>query len=232
MGSETKSTPFSFYAFQQLYTKLKNGAQPLNFDVILKNVYPAHSVPQNVKSQRASLFITWNKKGPTGKYHLRGCIGTFASLPLLQGIERYSLIAAFEDSRFPPITADELPELMCSCNILSQFHSIFKGGKGDIYNWELGVHGVELLITHPRTGNICTATFLPDVMVEQGWNKSDTFENLIKKAGCWQYVKTIMENYDMYFSEVIIYTGDKSDITYDEFKDLYCSNLQLEGESR
>lgn len=51
------------------------------------------------------LFVTWHKNGS-----LRGCIGTFDdSEPLGQTLMEYSLIAAVEDDRFPPISAKELP---------------------------------------------------------------------------------------------------------------------------
>ncbi|AET40639.1 uncharacterized protein Ecym_6257 [Eremothecium cymbalariae DBVPG len=214
------STPFTFYAFYQLYAHFNNEAVGLTFDTIKSKIYPRYALANGKEKEHSSLFVTWKKLGMDKTYQLRGCIGTFSKLPLLRGIEKYSLIAALQDSRFSPIGATELPKLKCSCNILSNFKSIYADGTGDIYDWKIGKHGVELLFTHPKTGKTCSATFLPEVMEEHNWTQIETFENLIEKAGCWQYVEQIMENYDQYFIEVIKYEGDKSELTYDEFESL------------
>lgn len=172
-------------------------------------------------SSKTSLFVTWEKKRKQkgNEYALRGCIGTFARLPILKGIERYSIISALQDRRFPPITKNELPLLRCSCNILQNFETIYDGEShgGDIFNWELGVHGIELMFKNPQTGAVCSATFLPDVMTEQNWDKRDTFINLIEKAGFTGNPEELLDNYKDYFVQVIKYQGNKSRIAYNEF---------------
>lgn len=227
MSSEaSKSSPYAFYAFYQLYNHLngsgnsnspnENLSESERFLEVCKTLYPGQKVNP---AERTSLFVTWKKKSKSsGDYVLRGCIGTFAKPPLVQGIEKYSLIAALQDHRFSPITKSELPFLKCSCNILQNFTTIYDSSKGDIYNWEIGLHGIELLFKHPRTGAVVSATFLPEVMPEQGWNKEETFFNLISKAGLGSHVEEVMDHYDEYFVEVIRYEGNKSAITYEDFK--------------
>ena len=211
----------------RLYAHLNPGKiNTFSLEEIARILYPGFKIDYNEKT---SLFITWKKKSnkhhrentDEGSYLLRGCIGTFAKMPIAHGIEKYSLIASLEDRRFSPIQKRELPDLKCSCNILSHFKIIFQGGNnpnGDIFDWELGKHGIELYFKQPKTGTICSATFLPDVMPEQHWNKEDTFANLIEKAGYWGNISEIMNNFEIYFIKVIRYEGNKSSITFEEFE--------------
>lgn len=221
--SDKSSTgsPYAFYAFYTLYQSFHKSLPEVSFTDVCHKLYPSEKVDT---TSSTSLFITWKKKsrgrgGNGDNYALRGCIGTFAKLPVVTGIEKYSLIAAFQDRRFPPITASEISHLKCSCNILQNFETIYDG-KGDIYDWEVGVHGIELVFKHPQTGSTCSATFLPEVIPEQGWDKKETFLNLIEKAGVYAYAKEVLDDYQNHFLKVIRYEGNKSSLSYAEFEDL------------
>ncbi|CCD27290.1 uncharacterized protein NDAI_0K00990 [Naumovozyma dairenensis CBS 421] len=225
MAKETlKSSPYAFYAFYQLYLHFFHKNKGITFQQIEKVLYPNYPVDLNTKK---SLFITWKKKNSNGddeeEYDLRGCIGTFAKLNILNGIERYSLVAALEDDRFSPIKAKELSKLKCSCNILDSFKTIYPieddddNSEDGIYDWEIGKHGIEVKLIHPHTKTVHSATFLPEVMVEQNWDKDETFQYLIDKSGLWNYIDKIMANKKLYFKQVIRYEGHKSLISYDEF---------------
>lgn len=48
--------------------------------------------------------MTWNIIGD----ELRGCIGTFSHEKIEKMLPQYALISAFEDSRFEPISLNEL----------------------------------------------------------------------------------------------------------------------------
>ena len=65
---------------------------------------------------KAGVFVCIKKKG-----HLRGCIGTF--MPCTEDVAheviRNAICAAKDDSRFEPVTADELDELEFSVDVLS-----------------------------------------------------------------------------------------------------------------
>lgn len=229
-------SPYAFFAFYSLYKHFHPHTKKLiNFDSTLdrtsKKLFPNEAIDYN---ETHSLFVTWKKKSKQfgsyndeqeeqeeDGYQLRGCIGTFSAPPLYYGLEKYSLIAALEDTRFSPISKKELPSLKCGCNLLSDYSPIYttKTG-GDIFNWEIGKHGVELKFKYPKgKGKTLSATFLPDVMVEQKWDKIDTFVNLIQKAGVYDAIEEILENYDKYFIQVIRYEGHKSVITYTQFKE-------------
>lgn len=228
-------SPYAFWAFYSLYHHLNkinkferdNKITNIKFDPSLNKInqklFPEFD-PIDF-NEKKSLFVTWKKKAKHGNdYHLRGCIGTFSKLPCYYGIERYSLLASLEDPRFPPITKNELPLLKCGCNILNNFTTIYSNHNqtinGDILDWEIGKHGIELKFRYPLThGKLLSATFLPDVMVEQRWNQRDTFINLIEKAGVIASSLEVFENYNKYFVQVIRYEGHKSMITYDQFAD-------------
>lgn len=68
------------------------------------------------------LFVTW-KIGRDQR--LRGCIGTFSEMNLHNGLKEYALTSALKDSRFDPITRDELPRLTVSVSILQVSLTIF-----------------------------------------------------------------------------------------------------------
>ena len=232
---EGKISPYAFWAFYSLYNHLNNSIKSeknnklhnIRFDPSLNKI--SHRLfPEFDRidfNENKSLFITWKKKSRhDNEYHLRGCIGTFSKFPCYYAIERYSLLAALEDPRFPPITKKELPLLKCGCNMLSNFTTIYARNNqtvtGDIFDWEIGKHGIELKFKYPLTHpKLLSATFLPDVMVEQGWDQRDTFINLIEKAGVIASSYEILQNFDKYFVQVIRYEGHKSVITYDQFED-------------
>jgi uncharacterized protein (TIGR00296 family) len=105
------------------------------------------------------LFVTW-KIGRDQR--LRGCIGTFSELSLHSGLKEYALTSALKDSRFDPISRDELPRLTVSVSILQGFEEA-----RDYLDWTLGVHGIRIEFLNER-GSKRTATYLPNVATEQG----------------------------------------------------------------
>lgn len=81
-------------------------------------------------SKTSPLFVTWH----IGRdRRLRGCIGTFSPLNLHAGLKEYALTSALRDSRFPPISRDEIPKLTVSVSILQvSFNQILK--------WKISIH--------------------------------------------------------------------------------------------
>ena len=78
---------------------------------------------------------------------------------LSQILGEYALISALEDDRFPPMTLKEVPQLSVGLSLLVNFTEL-----QDPYDWEVGVHGVEIEFT--EAGREYSATFLPEVMTE------------------------------------------------------------------
>ncbi|KAI8382446.1 AMMECR1 domain-containing protein [Blakeslea trispora] len=122
------------------------------------------------------LFVTWHKKSEHGLV-LRGCIGNFKPLPLHEGLQDYALISALRDHRFSPVTLSELPLLTCAVSLLVEFEKA-----EDYLDWEIGVHGIWIEFKRPSGGKN-TATYLPEVMQEQGWTKEEAIESLLRKGG-------------------------------------------------
>src|SRR3990167_721388 len=65
-------------------------------------------------------FVTLRKNGS-----LRGCVGTFdAARPLLENVIRMASAAAFQDTRFPPVTRPELPDLQIELSVLGPLEKV------------------------------------------------------------------------------------------------------------
>ena len=136
-----------------------------------------HSLAKIDPDAEYPLFVTWNTIRPGSRTSsLRGCIGTFEAQPLSDGLSSYALTSALEDHRFSPISASELPSLEVAVTLLTDFEEA-----ADAMDWTLGVHGVR--ISFYAKGRRYGACYLPDVAVEQGWDKEETIVSLMRKAG-------------------------------------------------
>ncbi|KAL6820670.1 AMMECR1 domain-containing protein [Trichoderma camerunense] len=156
----------------------------------------------------APLFVTWNTVDPDDDdVSLRGCIGTFESQPLSEGIHEYALISALQDTRFNPISKRELPTLQAAVTLLTDFEEA-----DDTHDWEIGTHGIR--ISFLDRGRRYGATYLPDVALEQGWTKDETLFSLIRKAG-WMGSRSKWQDLDV---KVTRYQGKKVSLNYPEFK--------------
>ena len=110
---------------------------------------------------------------------LRGCVGyIFPSASIYQTVAETARGAAFEDSRFWPVTQEEASELEVSLSILSQLQPI---RSEDV---EIGKHGLLISMAGHR------GLLLPQVPVEHGWDRITFLEQTCKKAGlplnAWQ----------------------------------------------
>jgi len=108
-------------------------------------------------------------------YHqgrLRGCVGyVLAVISLYRTVAETARAAAFEDTRFPPVTLAEAPALEVSLSILSPLRAI----KAE--QVEIGVHGLVVSYAGRR------GLLLPQVPVEHGWNRLTFIEQTCQKAG-------------------------------------------------
>jgi AmmeMemoRadiSam system protein A len=104
---------------------------------------------------------------------LRGCIGEiFPRRPLVEVVREHAINAAFEDPRFPPLTAAELPQIRIEISALTP--------PEPVASWEeieIGRHGMVLQLGSR------SAVFLPQVAPEQGWDRETTLTHLALKAG-------------------------------------------------
>ncbi|XP_060598922.1 nuclear protein AMMECR1-like [Ruditapes philippinarum] len=148
-----------FYCFDVLHSHL-HSYEPPRTPSFTNESYP--------------LFVTW-KLGKDKR--LRGCIGTFSATNLQCGLREYAVTSAMRDSRFSPITKEEFPRLHCSVSILTHFEDA-----RDYLDWEVGTNGVRIEFINEK-GHKKTATYLPEVAVEQGWDRVQTIDSLLRKGG-------------------------------------------------
>jgi AmmeMemoRadiSam system protein B/AmmeMemoRadiSam system protein A len=116
----------------------------------------------------SGVFVTLKKQDM-----LRGCIGYIQGhKPIFQAVAENGINAALNDHRFAPLTADELADLDVEVSVLSVPRQI------DAYeHFQVGEHGI---ILH-KDGR--SAVFLPEVAIEQDWDRNETLTHLSREAG-------------------------------------------------
>jgi AmmeMemoRadiSam system protein A len=103
---------------------------------------------------------------------LRGCVGYAAPIsPLYRAVAETAQAAAFEDSRFVPVTKEDACELEISLSVLSKLFPI----QADAV--DVGHHG--LVISH----GVRRGLLLPQVPTEHGWDREMFLEQTCRKAG-------------------------------------------------
>jgi AmmeMemoRadiSam system protein A len=115
---------------------------------------------------------------------LRGCVGyVFPVASVYRTVAETARAAAFEDTRFSPVTLEETSELDVSLSILSPLRVI----KPE--EVEIGVHGL-VVVQGGRRGLL-----LPQVPVEHQWDRVTFIRQTCRKAGlpldAWQQGATI-----------------------------------------
>ena len=145
-------------------------------------------------NREAGAFVTLTKAGA-----LRGCIGYTSPIkPLYLTVRDTSAYAALRDPRFNPVSAAELPELAYEISVLSPMRRVT-----DIEQIKIGRDGL-LMKNGDKDGLL-----LPQVPVEQKWDRPTFLEQTCVKAGmssgCWKD-----ENTDIFkFSAVVFNEHDK-----------------------
>jgi AmmeMemoRadiSam system protein A len=147
--------------------------------------------------EKRGVFVTLNKHGV-----LRGCIGSLIGQePIVDGIRRHALNAAFQDSRFPPVTTEEVDELQIDVSVLSEPRPLAYDSSEDlIKKLQPNIDGV---ILHALGG--AGATFLPQVW-EQLPDPQLFLSHLCLKAGlpqtAWQSGQLEIDTYEvLHFEE-------------------------------
>ncbi len=130
---------------------------------------PDYPLPPSEKlKEHLGAFVTLKIKG-----NLRGCIGNIVGEgPLWKTIIRMAREAAFNDHRFPELTAQELQLLELEISILSPLEPV-----PDITRIEPGKHGL-VVRKGPYSGLL-----LPQVALEWGWDRETFLAQTCRKAG-------------------------------------------------
>ncbi len=167
----TKATPLSRAEKKSL---LKFARESISRYLTTQTIPLARNLPARMDHPQGA-FVTLKKNG-----RLRGCVGRiFPDAALGWTIGAMALQAAFNDQRFAPVEIRELDELEIEISVLTPMKPV--AGCKDII---VGRHGVLM------TQSGVSAVFLPQVAVENNWNRDEMLNHLCGKAGlpetCWK----------------------------------------------
>ncbi|MGA8042962.1 MAG: AmmeMemoRadiSam system protein B [Terracidiphilus sp.] len=140
-----------------------------------QSLYQVSATGDMTLDQERGAFVTLKKAG-----QLRGCIGvTQATEPLYQTVRDIAALAALRDPRFQPVTVQELPQLEYEVSVLSPLAPVF-----DVKQIHVGQDGLLM------KNGLNEGLLLPQVAVEQGWDRNTFLEETCGKAGmspnCWK----------------------------------------------
>jgi len=150
----------------------------------LQSHFTENTTPQNLPASESLK----EKKGAFVSLHnrdeLRGCIGQlFPDMEVSEVVRHCVISAASEDTRFHPVTKDEVPDLTIEISVLTPFHRIMQ-----IEQIEVGKHGLYMVRGYHR------GLLLPQVASEYGWDRVDFLRHTCAKSGlpeyAWQDPKT------------------------------------------
>lgn len=107
------------------------------------------------------------------QHHLRGCIGTIIGHePLYLNVWNMARAAAFNDPRFRPLNKKEWPNVSMEISVLDKPTRCSDPG-------EIVIGRDGLILQYDGHSGV----FLPQVPVEQGWNRDQYLDHLCLKAG-------------------------------------------------
>jgi AmmeMemoRadiSam system protein A len=135
--------------------------------------HPGHETAHPWLDTPGAAFVTLTQRGD-----LRGCIGTLTAYrPLREDVAANAVNAAFRDPRFPPLTAQELPDTHLEVSVLSDPEPYPYTDRADaLSRLRPGIDGLTLEYGSHR------GTFLPQV-----WDSlpepDDFLNHLVRKAG-------------------------------------------------
>jgi len=128
------------------------------------------------------VFVTLKRNG-----RLRGCIGSIRPVgSLAETVMSMARSAALEDPRFIPVTEVELLELEYEISVLTPLQIL-----DDWHDVVVGTDGLIIVGSDGRSG-----VLLPQVPIEQGWNREQYLEGICQKAGM---------NRNAYLGDVTLY---------------------------
>ena len=114
------------------------------------------------------VFVTLKKNG-----RLRGCIGRIdPDKPLYRLVPEMAIQSAYYDHRFPPLASKELKEINIEISVLTALEPV-----KDVGDIVIGRHGL-LIVNGNHSGLL-----LPQVPLEQGWDRARFLSGLCRKAG-------------------------------------------------
>jgi AmmeMemoRadiSam system protein A len=143
--------------------------------IIEKSLFPERNIEIDlteytnpVFNENRGAFVTLHLDG-----NLRGCIGyVYAIKPLLETLTDVAKSAAFSDPRFMPLSQEEFDDIDLEVSVLSPITEV-----GNLDEIEVGKHGLII-----KSG-MSSGLLLPQVPVEQKWDKTSFLQHTCLKAG-------------------------------------------------
>jgi AmmeMemoRadiSam system protein A/AmmeMemoRadiSam system protein B len=138
-------------------------------------------LPKEMTDHKAGVFVSLKKHGS-----LRGCIGTISPVTesVAKEILRNAVSAAAEDPRFPPVTQEELEELVYSVDILAPAEPIQSMS-------ELDVERYGVIVTSGRKRGLLLPNLEGVETIEQQVSIAK------KKAGIYDNEKVSLERFEV-----------------------------------
>lgn len=134
-----------------------------------EGVLPRCETDSPALTRRASTFVTLRRRD-SGE--LRGCRGEIpARRPLIESVAMMAIAAAVDDTRFPPVTIEEVPEIHIEISALTPLAPI------DPEEVVVGRHGLMIVV------GLHTGLLLPQVPERFRWGREEFLEGVCKKAG-------------------------------------------------
>jgi AmmeMemoRadiSam system protein B/AmmeMemoRadiSam system protein A len=173
-GGKAAETPFSL-SDQEKNELLALARKSVERAVTENKAYEPDASASEALNRESGAFVTLSEAGA-----LRGCIGyTSAMKPLYMTVRDTAMMAALRDPRFRPVSASELPQLEYEISVLSPLRRVV-----DVQQITVGRHGLLM-----KNGSY-EGLLLPQVPVEQRWDRQKFLEQTCVKAGmrsdCWK----------------------------------------------
>jgi MEMO1 family protein len=137
-------------------------------DFVKTGKAPLANPVENGLNMRRGAFVTLKENG-----ELRGCIGDFFSdSTLAETVRDMAINAAARDYRFTPVRPDELGKIKVEVSVLSPLRKI-----SSVDEIKVGRDGLYIV------KGLYRGVLLPQVPVEQGWDRNTFLEQTCRKAG-------------------------------------------------
>jgi AmmeMemoRadiSam system protein A len=189
-GAGEPAMPAPEFSFDQRRTLLRIAHEAV-LSVLERRPFPEPSpLPPGLSDPRG-VFTTLYLRGDQHaglhrdlRRQLRGCVGYAVPIaPLYRAVAETARAAAFDDSRFLPVTREEALRLEVSLSVLSRLFPIRPEEA------EVGRHGLVISLGARR------GLLLPQVPVEHGWDRETFLEQTCRKAGlpldAWRKTATV-----------------------------------------
>jgi AmmeMemoRadiSam system protein B/AmmeMemoRadiSam system protein A len=169
---------------------LKSIAKQTLDEAVIKGVkheVDASGFTQTLKADVGAFVTLYKNK------QLRGCVGTFEPKQALYEVVRdMAISSAFHDTRFKPLTKDELEDIEIEVSVLTPRQKI-----NSLDEIVIGKHGIYI-----QKGSH-SGTYLPHVATQMGWNVEEFVKSCaFEKAGL---SKDEYKDADIYIYESIVF---------------------------